>query len=68
VDTKTSKQAEDGEDSRELNKEQKEKSNGDLGHQYSCKLLNVSSGPDYIPWLDNEMDIRQLHNTAHYEH
>jgi len=68
VDTKTGKQAEDGEESKESKKEEKEQSNGDLGHQYSWKLCNVSSGPDYIPCLDNEMAIRQLHSTAHYEH
>lgn len=69
VDTKTSRQAEYGEEvSKELQKEQKEQGNGDLGHQYSWKLCNVSSGPDYIPCLDNEMAIRQLRSTAHYEH
>lgn len=69
VDRKTSKQAEDGEEqSKELKKEQKEQNNEDMGHQSSWKLCNVSSGPDYIPCLDNEMAIRQLHSTAHYEH
>lgn len=69
VDRKTSKQAEDGEEqSKELKKEQKEQNNKNMGHQSSWKLCNVSSGPDYIPCLDNEMAIRQLHSTAHYEH
>lgn len=48
--------------------ENKEQLNADAGYQYSWKVCNVSAGPDYIPCLDNEVAIRQLHSTGHYEH
>ncbi|KAL5976606.1 hypothetical protein ACLOJK_020939 [Asimina triloba] len=35
---------------------------------YTWELCNVTAGPDYIPCLDNEKAIRQLHSTKHYEH
>ncbi|KAH9327699.1 hypothetical protein KI387_007877 [Taxus chinensis] len=52
----------------ESEKADKQNNIGDAGYQYSWKLCNVSAGPDYIPCLDNEMAIRQLHSTGHYEH
>ncbi|GLJ04708.1 hypothetical protein SUGI_0001690 [Cryptomeria japonica] len=53
---------------KELEKVDKEQSSGDAGYKYSWKVCNVSAGPDYIPCLDNEVAIRQLHSTGHYEH
>ncbi|KAL5754537.1 hypothetical protein ACOSP7_022757 [Xanthoceras sorbifolium] len=35
---------------------------------YTWHLCNESSGPDFIPCLDNEKAIRKLHSTRHYEH
>ncbi|KAK1299618.1 putative methyltransferase PMT26 [Acorus calamus] len=35
---------------------------------YNWKLCNVTTGPDYIPCLDNEDAIKKLHSTKHYEH
>ncbi|KAA8547447.1 hypothetical protein F0562_003689 [Nyssa sinensis] len=35
---------------------------------YTWQLCNVTAGPDYIPCLDNEKAIRQLHSRRHYEH
>lgn len=35
---------------------------------YTWKLCNVTAGADYIPCLDNEKALRQLHSTKHYEH
>ncbi|GLT82697.1 hypothetical protein SLE2022_010550 [Rubroshorea leprosula] len=35
---------------------------------YTWQLCNVTAGPDYIPCLDNEMALRHLHNTKHFEH
>ncbi|CAL9158152.1 probable methyltransferase PMT24 [Musa acuminata AAA Group] len=38
------------------------------GTGYNWKLCNVSTGPDYIPCLDNEDAIKKLKTTKHYEH
>lgn len=35
---------------------------------YRWKLCNVTTGPDYIPCLDNIQAIKMLHTTGHYEH
>ncbi|ONK58818.1 uncharacterized protein A4U43_C08F60 [Asparagus officinalis] len=35
------------------------------GEWESC---NVTAGPDYIPCLDNEKAIKQLHSFGHFEH
>ncbi|XP_073136961.1 probable methyltransferase PMT26 [Henckelia pumila] len=35
---------------------------------YSWKLCNTTSGPDFIPCLDNWAVIRKLPSTKHYEH
>jgi hypothetical protein len=35
---------------------------------YTWQLCNVTAGPDYIPCLDNEKALRQLHTTGHFEH
>ncbi|KAI3685733.1 hypothetical protein L6452_34991 [Arctium lappa] len=35
---------------------------------YKWKTCNVTSGPDYIPCLDNLEAIRHLHGRSHYEH
>lgn len=37
-----------------------------LGQEW--KLCNVTAGPDYIPCLDNEKAIKQLHSFRHFEH
>ncbi|CAL9149923.1 unnamed protein product [Musa hybrid cultivar] len=38
------------------------------GTGHSWKLCNVTTGPDYIPCLDNEDAIKKLKTTKHYEH
>nr|XP_018686545.1 PREDICTED: probable methyltransferase PMT26 [Musa acuminata subsp. malaccensis] len=38
------------------------------GTGYNWKLCNVTTGPDYIPCLDNEDAIKKLKTTKHYEH
>ncbi|KAK6922652.1 putative S-adenosyl-L-methionine-dependent methyltransferase [Dillenia turbinata] len=35
---------------------------------YTWQLCNVTAGPDYIPCLDNEKAISQLHSRKHFEH
>lgn len=35
---------------------------------YKWKICNVSTGPDFIPCLDNTGAIRKILNTMHYEH
>ncbi|XP_024978432.1 probable methyltransferase PMT27 [Cynara cardunculus var. scolymus] len=35
---------------------------------YKWELCNVSTGTDYIPCLDNEIAIRNLHHWSPYEH
>ncbi|KAG2663261.1 hypothetical protein I3760_16G019300 [Carya illinoinensis] len=35
---------------------------------YGWKLCNATTGPDYIPCLDNWQAIRKLPSTSHYEH
>ncbi|KAI9164804.1 hypothetical protein LWI28_002393 [Acer negundo] len=35
---------------------------------YSWHLCNESTGPDFIPCLDNEKALRKLRTTLHYEH
>ncbi|CAM8908125.1 unnamed protein product [Rhodiola kirilowii] len=35
---------------------------------YTWELCKVTAGPDYIPCLDNEKAIKQLHSRAHFEH
>eukprot|EP01018_Ginkgo_biloba_P021356 Gb_34663 [translate_table: standard] len=68
-DREASKPVEDGEkESKEPKKPQKEQTSEDIGYQYNWKLCNVTTGPDYIPCLDNEKAIKKLHSTAHYEH
>ncbi|RZR81656.1 hypothetical protein BHM03_00007918 [Ensete ventricosum] len=37
-----------------------------LGQEW--QLCNVTAGPDYIPCLDNEKAIKQLHSFRHFEH
>ncbi|XP_057532140.1 probable methyltransferase PMT26 isoform X2 [Amaranthus tricolor] len=36
--------------------------------EYRWKVCNVTTGPDYIPCLDNVQVIKQLRTTRHYEH
>ncbi|KAE8676547.1 putative methyltransferase PMT27 [Hibiscus syriacus] len=36
--------------------------------KYSWKVCNSTSGPDYIPCLDNLEAIRHLYSRKHYEH
>lgn len=38
------------------------------GTGHNWKLCNVTTGPDYIPCLDNEDAIKKLKTTKHYEH
>ncbi|KAL9243667.1 hypothetical protein vseg_017527 [Gypsophila vaccaria] len=35
---------------------------------YRWKVCNTTSGPDYIPCLDNIRAIKRLHGISHYEH
>ncbi|KAH9604173.1 hypothetical protein KSS87_004589 [Heliosperma pusillum] len=35
---------------------------------YRWKVCNTTSGPDYIPCLDNIKAIKRLHGISHYEH
>ncbi|XP_073303307.1 probable methyltransferase PMT26 [Primulina huaijiensis] len=35
---------------------------------YSWKLCNTTSGPDFVPCLDNWAEVRKLPSTKHYEH
>ncbi|ERM96302.1 probable methyltransferase PMT24 isoform X1 [Amborella trichopoda] len=37
-------------------------------YDYTWELCNVTAGPDYIPCLDNELALKKLHSTGHYEH
>ncbi|KAJ6840417.1 putative methyltransferase PMT24 isoform X2 [Iris pallida] len=39
-----------------------------LGGVSEWELCNVTAGPDYIPCLDNERAIKQLHTFGHFEH
>lgn len=53
--------------------DQKERRQGDSQdnrsiYGYTWQLCNVTAGPDYIPCLDNEKALRQLHTTRHFEH
>lgn len=50
----------------------KDESEGDEGNGnidgYTWRLCNETTGPDFIPCLDNTKAIQQLRTTAHYEH
>ena len=47
----------------------KDESNGKASiYGYTWQLCNVTAGPDYIPCLDNEKELKKLHSTKHYEH
>ncbi|XWS29243.1 hypothetical protein CRYUN_Cryun24cG0011600 [Craigia yunnanensis] len=47
----------------------KDESNGRASiYGYTWQLCNVTAGPDYIPCLDNEKELKKLHSTKHYEH
>ncbi|KAJ9566989.1 hypothetical protein OSB04_002955 [Centaurea solstitialis] len=35
---------------------------------YTWKICNVTTGPDYIPCLDNIAALKKIHSTLHYEH
>ncbi|PWA91372.1 ankyrin-like protein [Artemisia annua] len=35
---------------------------------YKWKICNVTTGPDFIPCLDNYGALRKIHSTIHYEH
>ncbi|KAI3689055.1 hypothetical protein L2E82_47003 [Cichorium intybus] len=35
---------------------------------YEWKTCNVSTGPDFIPCLDNIGALKNIHSTSHYEH
>lgn len=35
---------------------------------YKWKTCNVTTGPDYIPCLDNIAALKKIHSTLHYEH
>ncbi|KAJ0789590.1 putative S-adenosyl-L-methionine-dependent methyltransferase [Helianthus annuus] len=38
------------------------------GNGYKWKTCNASTGPDFIPCLDNIAALRKIHSTIHYEH
>nr|GEV85355.1 probable methyltransferase PMT24 [Tanacetum cinerariifolium] len=45
-----------------------EKESQKQGYVYNWKTCNVTTGPDFIPCLDNTGAIKKLHSTLHYEH
>ncbi|XP_042039644.1 probable methyltransferase PMT27 [Salvia splendens] len=53
---------------------QKERRNGgpngkdNSNHGYTWLLCNVTEGADYIPCLDNEKVVANIHSRAHHEH
>lgn len=51
-------------------KNEKEVQNSNKGKMksYKWKLCDATTGPDYIPCLDNEKAIKKLRSTKHYEH
>ncbi|KAJ6353259.1 hypothetical protein OIU76_002302 [Salix suchowensis] len=61
-----STQAAESENQKERRKE--ESDGNDSMYGYTWQLCNVTAGPDYIPCLDNEKALRQLHSTGHFEH
>ncbi|KAI5581432.1 hypothetical protein BDE02_07G016600 [Populus trichocarpa] len=61
-----SSQAAESENQKERRKE--ESDGNDSMYGYTWQLCNVTAGPDYIPCLDNEKALRQLHTTGHFEH
>nr|ALB00011.1 DUF248-2 [Populus tomentosa] len=61
-----STQAAESENQKERRKE--ESDGNDSMYGYTWQLCNVTAGPDYIPCLDNEKALRQLHTTGHFEH
>ncbi|XP_052196159.1 probable methyltransferase PMT27 [Diospyros lotus] len=60
-------QADQSENEKERRKSGPESGDGRI-YGYTWKLCNVTAGPDYIPCLDNEKAVRQLHSTRHFEH
>ncbi|WCJ43530.1 S-adenosyl-L-methionine-dependent methyltransferases superfamily protein [Euphorbia peplus] len=58
-----STQAKESENQKERRKEGKEDKYG-----YDWELCNVTAGPDYIPCLDNELAIKKLKSTKHFQH
>ncbi|KAL4351962.1 hypothetical protein GQ457_06G035930 [Hibiscus cannabinus] len=47
----------------------RDESNGNDGfHSYKWKLCNHTTGPDYIPCLDNLKALKKLKTTKHFEH
>ncbi|KAJ6732817.1 METHYLTRANSFERASE PMT27-RELATED [Salix koriyanagi] len=61
-----STQAAESESQKERREE--ESDGNDSVYGYTWQLCNVTAGPDYIPCLDNEKALRQLHKTGHFEH
>ncbi|PON99531.1 putative methyltransferase PMT [Trema orientale] len=61
-----STQAAQSENEKERRKDETDGQDGIYG--YTWHLCNVTSGPDYIPCLDNEKALKQLHSTRHFEH
>ncbi|KAH6796745.1 S-adenosyl-L-methionine-dependent methyltransferases superfamily protein [Perilla frutescens var. hirtella] len=57
-------QSEDQKERRKTGSNDKEGSN----HGYTWLLCNVTAGTDYIPCLDNEKVIANIHSRLHHEH
>ncbi|KAL5557609.1 hypothetical protein UlMin_039845 [Ulmus minor] len=61
-----STQAAQSENEKERRKDESDGQEGVYG--YTWQLCNVTSGPDYIPCLDNEKAVKKLRSTRHFEH
>ncbi|PRQ47493.1 putative S-adenosyl-L-methionine-dependent methyltransferase [Rosa chinensis] len=59
-------QADQSENEKERRKDEKEGQDSIYG--YTWQLCNVTTGPDYIPCLDNEKAIKKLRSTKHFQH
>ncbi|XP_050367453.1 probable methyltransferase PMT27 [Argentina anserina] len=59
-------QADQSENEKERRKDEKEGQDSIYG--YSWQLCNTTTGPDYIPCLDNTKAIKKLRSTKHFQH
>ncbi|KAL8034059.1 hypothetical protein ABFX02_12G002500 [Erythranthe guttata] len=50
------------------NKDEEDKSSSSEDYGYKWQMCNTSAGADYIPCLDNEKVISQIHTRKHHEH
>lgn len=64
-----STQASQSQNEKERRQDESEGNEGDENvYGYTWRLCNETTGPDFIPCLDNTKAIQQLRTTAHYEH